>query len=285
MELTWNTPERKKSREPPPAATVLMSSCGAWYNSVSGAAGGRAGLACGLEERPAGRRTYAEASCPAQPCPAKPSAAMAAYTWIVTPAVVLSKTCSYRPAYRDTSAGAHELGRHGMKRGVAAGRPTASTAMGCDCWLPGHARLPTCAGPAHVKADHLQLAGVCPTPASGHGIAYVATCMPAWQRHRQQAWAQALRGNASPVARACRTRGTRQDGLVPRKVAHTGQPSVRLQATAGMGGWAPMATEAAVTTATSTQACKGQSARAVQGTSGRGSMLQHTRSAQQGLPA
>ena len=55
MGLAWKMPERKKRRLPPPAATVLMSSCGAW---------------------------------------------------IVTPAVVLSKTCSYRPAYRDTSGGA-----------------------------------------------------------------------------------------------------------------------------------------------------------------------------------
>ena len=28
--LTWKTPVRKKRREPPPAATVFMSSCGAW---------------------------------------------------------------------------------------------------------------------------------------------------------------------------------------------------------------------------------------------------------------
>jgi len=72
---TWNTPVRKCRREPPPAATVLMSSCGAWMVTPARRASARQPVPGGLPHRE--RRG--------------------------APAVTLSNTCSYVPAKRDTS--------------------------------------------------------------------------------------------------------------------------------------------------------------------------------------
>uniref|UniRef100_A0A182IL16 Secreted protein n=1 Tax=Anopheles atroparvus TaxID=41427 RepID=A0A182IL16_ANOAO len=100
---TTNRPLRKNNREPPPAATVLMSSCGAW---------------------------------------------------MVTPAVVLSITCSYAPAYRDTSVDVPP-----MSNPISGGGGVGSTGSSVSSpQQPAASRTPVTAYPTTPPAGPLRMA-------------------------------------------------------------------------------------------------------------------------------